>query len=307
MNIGIIGSTGLVGKHIIKLLKKHNVPIKKLYTDLDIILQTKLDIVLLATPAHVSKQYASILKADYVIDNSNQFRMEKDIPLIVPEINSHLIPKYTSLNSPTIISNPNCSTAQLVMGIYPLHNKYIIKRMVISTYQSVSGSGKKGIQQLNMEANNLIIETNSPYIHTIHKNCIPCCDIMQENGYTLEELKLINETSKILESDISITATAVRIPVEGGHSESVNIEFEKDFDINEVKQLLKNTEGIQLMDYPTPLDVHNQEDVFIGRIRRDLSQPNTLNMWIVADNLMKGAALNAIQIVEFIYKKFYNK
>ena len=156
-----------------------------------------------------------------------------------------------------------------------------------------------------MEANNSSVGNVSPYIHKIHKNCIPCCDNMQQNGYTLEELKLINETTKILESNMSITATAVRIPVEGGHSESVNIEFENEFDVNEVTQLLQNTAGIQLMDYPTPLDVHGQEDVFIGRIRRDLSQPNTLNMWIVADNLMKGAALNAVQIVEFIYEKFY--
>jgi aspartate-semialdehyde dehydrogenase len=311
MNIGIIGSTGSVGKQIIKLLKKHHIPIKKLYTDTDTILNTKLDIVLLATPAHVSKQYAGILNADYIIDNSNQFRMEKDIPLIVPEINSYLIPKYTDNNTPILISNPNCSTAQLVMGVFPLHKKYTIKRMVISTYQSVSGSGKKGINQLNMEEkmeeHNSMTENTSPYIHKIHKNCIPCCDSMQQNGYTLEELKLINETTKILESNMSITATAVRIPVEGGHSESVNIEFENEFDVNEVKLLLQNTVGIQLMDYPTPLDVHGQEDVFIGRIRRDLSHPNTLNMWIVADNLMKGAALNAVQIVEFIYNNFYTK
>jgi len=303
MEIGILGSTGLVGQKIIELLKIHKIPIKKLYTCFETILNTKLDIVLLATPSHVSKQYAPVLKADYIIDNSNHFRMKLSVPLIVPEINSHLIPK--PMQKPILISNPNCSTAQLVMAVYPLHKKYIIKRIVVSTYQSVSGSGKKGIQQLNIEEKNSFME-KSPYIHKIHRNCIPCCDSMQPNGYTLEELKLINETCKILGSNIPITATAVRIPVEGGHSESVNIEFENDFDIKEVTQLLQNTDGLTLMDYPTPLDVHHQEDVFVGRLRRDLSQPNTLNMWIVADNLMKGAALNAVQIVEAIYNKNYN-
>jgi aspartate-semialdehyde dehydrogenase len=299
MDIGILGSTGLVGKKIISLLE-NRFPIKNLYTNREDVFDKQMDIVLLATPSHVSAQYHDKINARFVIDLSKEFRTDPNVPLVIPEINPHTITENTRL-----IANPNCSTSQLVMVLYPLHKKYHIKRVVVSTYQSVSGAGKKGTLQLKNEENNEIINSPSPFITQIHRNCIPCCDTMQDNGYTLEELKLVNETSKILGETIPLTATAVRVPVDGGHSESVNIEFEDDFDIDDVINLLQNTPGVHVSDYPTPFSVHHSENVFAGRIRRDLSQKRSLNLWIVADNLMKGAALNAVQIAELLYNKYY--
>ena len=228
--------------------------------------------------------------------------MDVSKKLIVPEINA-----YQLLKTDKIIANPNCSTIQMVMALAPLHNTYRIKRIVVSTYQSVSGTGVKAVRQLENEI--LGKKTDMAYAHPIHKNAIPHCDVFEKNGYTKEEMKLVRETQKILnDKTIAITATAVRIPTAGGHSEAVNVEFKNDFNLSKVKQLLNNTSGVTLQDntaineYPMPIYANGKDDVFVGRLRRDGSQPNTLNMWIVADNLRKGAATNAIQIAEYLIK-----
>ena len=238
-----------------------------------------------------------------VIDNSSAWRMDISKKLVVPEINAS---DLTSEDK--IIANPNCSTIQMVMALAPLHKKYKVKRVVVSTYQSITGTGVKAVQQLENEYEGKKGEMAYPY--PIHRNAIPHCDVFEENGYTKEEMKLVNETRKILKDDsIAVTATAIRIPVVGGHSESVNVEFEKDFDIDEIRRDLKNFPGIKVQDnldvntYPMPIYAEGKDEVFVGRIRRDHSQPNTLNMWIVADNLRKGAATNAIQIAEYLIKK----
>jgi aspartate-semialdehyde dehydrogenase len=234
-----------------------------------------------------------------VIDNSSAWRMDPTKKLIVPEINGHLL----SL-SDKIIANPNCSTIQLVMVLAPLHKKYSIKRVVISTYQSITGTGVKAVQQMENERNGLAGEM--AYKYPIDKNCIPQCDVFLDNGYTKEEMKLSDETKKILDPAIKLTATAVRVPVVGGHSEAVNIAFENDFDLAELRKLLHETPGVVLKDdtetfsYPMPKYAEGKDDVFVGRIRRDESQDNTLNLWIVADNLRKGAATNAVQIAQLI-------
>lgn len=237
-----------------------------------------------------------------VVDNSSAWRMDTDKKLVVPEINASVLTKEDK-----IIANPNCSTIQLVMALHPLHKAYKIKRVVVSTYQSITGTGVKAVQQLENEFNGT--KGEMAYHYQIHKNAIPHCDTFLDNGYTKEEMKLTNETKKIMgDNTIRVTATAVRIPVVGGHSESVNIEFENDFDLQKVRALLQETPGIKVQDmpdtntYPMPLYAQNKDDVFVGRIRRDESQPNTLNMWIVADNLRKGAATNTIQIVEYLIK-----
>ncbi|MBT8195202.1 MAG: aspartate-semialdehyde dehydrogenase, partial [Bacteroidia bacterium] len=235
-----------------------------------------------------------------VIDNSSAWRMDPDKKLVVPEINASALS-----NEDKIIANPNCSTIQLVMALNPLHKKYNIKRIVISTYQSVTGTGVKAVQQLEGErkGSNGI----AAYPHPIDYNVIPHCDVFLENDYTKEEMKLVNETRKIIGDDsIQLTATAVRVPVKGGHSEAVNIEFNSDYDVKELKQLLNETEGITVLDnpknneYPMPLNAEHSDEVFVGRIRRDESQANTVNMWIVSDNLRKGAATNAVQIAEYL-------
>lgn len=235
-----------------------------------------------------------------VIDNSSAWRMNPDNKLVIPEINANLLSKTDK-----IIANPNCSTIQLLMALKPLHDAYGIKRVVVSTYQSITGTGVKAVQQLENEYSGEKGEMAYPY--PIHKNALPHCDVFQENGYTKEEMKLSNETKKILGDDsVNVTATAIRIPVVGGHSESVNIEFNKDFDEADVRKILSDFPGITVQDnpevntYPMPIYAEGKDDVFVGRIRRDYSQPNTLNMWIVADNLRKGAATNAIQIAEFL-------
>jgi aspartate-semialdehyde dehydrogenase len=241
-----------------------------------------------------------------VIDNSSAWRMDPTKKLIVPEINGEVL-----TSDDKIIANPNCSTIQLLLALAPLHKTYKIKRVVVSTYQSITGTGVKAVEQ--MENERAGINGEMAYKYPIDKNCIPQCDSFLDNGYTKEEMKLTNETKKILDPSINVTATAVRVPVVGGHSEAVNVEFEKDFDLAEVRRLLHEQEGITLKDdpttysYPMPKYAEGKDDVFVGRIRRDESQPNTLNMWIVADNLRKGAATNAIQIAKLLIHKGYLK
>ena len=236
-----------------------------------------------------------------VVDNTSHFRYEDDIPLVVPEVNPDKIAEYKNRG---IIANPNCSTIQLVMVLAPLHKRYGIKRVVVSTYQSITGTGVKAVEQMENERAEMSGEM--AYKYPIDKNCIPQCDVFEDNGYTKEEMKLTNETKKILDPNIFVTATAVRVPVVGGHSEAVNIEFENDFTLDEVRKLLHETAGITLQDnpdtytYPMPKYAQGKDDVFVGRIRRDESQANTLNLWIVADNLRKGAATNAVQIAKIV-------
>ena len=260
------------------------------------------DIALFSAGGNTSLEWAPKFaeKGTTVIDNSSAWRMDLSKKLVVPEINANQLTKNDK-----IIANPNCSTIQMVMVLAPLHLKYKIKRIVVSTYQSITGTGVKAVKQLENELAG--IQGEMAYHYPIHKNAIPHCDVFEDNGYTKEEMKLVRETQKILnDNTIAVTATAVRIPTSGGHSESVNIEFENDFDINEVRQILNETSGVTLQDnievntYPMPIYANGKDDVFVGRIRRDGSQPNSLNLWIVSDNLRKGAATNTIQIAEYI-------
>ena len=262
----------------------------------------KADIALFSAGGETSLEWAPKFAAagTTVIDNSSAWRMDQSKKLIVPEINASVLTKEDK-----IIANPNCSTIQMVLTLAPLHTKYKIKRVVVSTYQSITGTGVKAVQQLENEYKGEKGEMAYPY--PIHRNAIPQCDVFEENGYTKEEMKLVRETQKILnDKTIAVTATAIRIPVVGGHSEAVNVEFENDFDVNEIRQILHNTDGIKVQDnldtktYPMPIYAEGKDDVFVGRIRRDESQRNTLNMWIVADNLRKGAATNTIQIAEYL-------
>ena len=264
----------------------------------------KPDIALFSAGGDTSLEWAPKFAAvgTTVIDNSSAWRMDNDKKLVVAEINANQLTK-----SDKIIANPNCSTMQMVMVLAPLHQKYKMKRLVISTYQSVSGTGAKAVKQMENERKG--ISGEMAYYYPIDKNCIPHCDVFLDNGYTKEEMKLTNETRKILGDDsIRVTATAVRVPVSGGHSEAVNIEFENDFDIDEVRRILSSSHGVIVEDnpkhhiYPMPLFAFGKDEVFVGRIRRDESNPNSLNLWIVADNLRKGAATNAVQIAEYLVK-----
>jgi len=322
MRVAIVGATGMVGTVMLQVLREQAFPITELFpvaseksigSELDfggliypvIGLQEALDkqpdIAIFSAGGAISLEWAPKFAevGTVVIDNSSAWRMDPTKKLIVPEINGHLL----SLTD-KIIANPNCSTIQLVMVLAPLHKKYSIKRVVISTYQSITGTGVKAFQQMENERNGLAGEM--AYKYPIDKNCIPQCDDFMDNGYTKEEMKLSNETKKILDPSIKLTATAVRVPVVGGHSEAVNIEFENDFDLAEVRKLLHDTPGVVLKDdpdtfsYPMPKYAEGKDDVFVGRIRRDESQKNTLNLWIVADNLRKGAASNAVQIAQLI-------
>ncbi len=323
MKIAVVGATGLVGQKILEVLIERNFPIDELYpvasekskgkkiefkgkeiTVLGIkeAIELKPQIAIFSAGGSTSLEWAPKFEkiGTFVIDNSSAWRMHPEIKLIVPEINAS---ELTVDNK--IIANPNCSTIQMVVALAPLHKKYKIKRLIISTYQSISGTGIKAVKQLENERAG--VDGKMAYPYPIDKNCLPHCDVFEDNAYTKEEMKLINETKKILCDDsIRITATAVRVPVIGGHSESVNIEFEKDFDLNELKYLLSKSDGIILQDdpikniYPMPRFAHEKNEVFVGRIRRDESNPNSLNMWIVADNLRKGAATNAIQIAEYL-------
>ena len=323
MKLALIGATGMVGEVMLKVLEERNFPVDELLLvaseksigkelifkgkthkviGMEEAVAAKPNIALFSAGGATSLEWAPKFAAvgTTVIDNSSAWRMEANKKLIVPEINAHLLTKEDR-----IIANPNCSTIQLVMALAPLHIKYRMKRVVVSTYQSVSGTGVKAVKQMENEMAGIKDEMAYPY--PIHKNAIPHCDVFEDNGYTKEEMKLAREPQKIFDDrTFSVTATAVRIPTTGGHSEAVNVEFFNDFELGEVRRILHNTPGIKLQDnpdtntYPMPYYAHGKDEVFVGRIRRDETQPNTLNMWIVSDNLRKGAATNAIQIAEYL-------
>lgn len=326
MKVAVVGATGMVGEVMLKVLAERNFPITELlvvasersagkkmkykgkeFTVIGLAeaLALQPDIAIFSAGGDTSTEWAPKFAAvgTTVIDNSSAWRMDPTKKLIVPEINAHLLTKEDK-----IIANPNCSTIQMVLVLAPLHKKYKMKRVVVSTYQSVSGTGLKAVQQLENEIAGIPGEMAYPY--PIGRNALPHCDVFLENGYTKEEMKLAREPQKIFDDrTFSVTATAVRIPTAGGHSESVNVEFENDFDLAEVRKLLSETSGVVVQDnpdtntYPMPIYAHDKDDVFVGRIRRDETQRNTLNMWIVADNLRKGAATNAIQIGEYLVAK----
>src|SRR5690606_37718566 len=323
MKLALIGATGMVGEVMLKVLAERNFPIDELLlvasersVGKEISFKGKIHKVIGLKEAIAAKPNIAIFSAGgstslewapkfavvgtTVIDNSSAWRMEPDKKLIVPEINAHLLTKNDK-----IIANPNCSTIQLVMALAPLHKKYKMKRVVVSTYQSVSGTGLKAVQQMENEMAGIQGEMAYPY--PIHRNALPHCDVFEENGYTKEEMKLAREPQKILDDrTFSVTATAVRIPTAGGHSEAVNVQFENDFELNDIRKILHETTGITVQDnpdtntYPMPIYANGKDEIFVGRIRRDETQPNTLNMWIVSDNLRKGAATNAIQIAEYL-------
>jgi len=323
MKVAVVGATGLVGNVMLRVLEERNFPLTELipvaseksvgkkigfkgkdYTIVSLAdaVNMKPEIALFSAGGGTSLEWAPKFAevGTTVIDNSSAWRMYEDKKLVVPEINAGNLTKADK-----IIANPNCSTIQMVMVLAPLHAKYKIKRIVVSTYQSISGTGVKAVKQLENELAG--IQGEMAYHYPINRNAIPHCDVFEDNGYTKEEMKLVRETQKILDDkSIAVTATAVRIPTAGGHSEAVNVEFENDFDVAEVRQILSQTPGVVVQDnidvnvYPMPIYAHEKDDVFVGRIRRDGSQPKTLNMWVVADNLRKGAATNTIQIAEYL-------
>jgi aspartate-semialdehyde dehydrogenase len=324
MKVALVGATGMVGQVMLKVLEERNFPLTELIpvaseksvgkvinfkgkeyqiVSMQTAIDMKPEIALFSAGGTTSLEFAPKFAAagTTVIDNSSAWRMEADKKLIVPEINAKELSKDDK-----IIANPNCSTIQLVMVLHPLNLKYNLKRVIVSTYQSVTGTGKNAVDQLNAEiAGNTDVAKVYPY--EIFKNALPQCDVFSNDDYTKEEIKLMTEPKKIMgDQTFNITATAVRVPVQGGHSESVNIEFENDFDLDEVRKILSNTPGVIVLDdvknsiYPMPLYAEGKDEVFVGRIRKDLSQPKTLNMWIVADNLRKGAATNAVQIAEYL-------
>ncbi len=323
MRVAVVGATGMVGRMMMKVLEERRFPVDTLIaaasersTGKEMTFRGKPvkvvsvmeaveeapEIALFSAGAAVSREWAPVFAqvGTVVIDNSSAWRMEKDIPLIVPEINARVITQKDK-----IIANPNCSTIQMLMAIAPLHREYTVRRLVISTYQSVTGTGVKAVTQLENERQGISGEMVYPW--PIDKNCLPHCDVFVDNGYTKEEMKLVNETRKILgDEEIRVTATAVRVPVTGGHSESVNIEFVREFELDRVRALLSSTPGVILYDnpselkYPMPIIAHDRDEVFVGRVRRDFSQEKTLNMWVVADNIRKGAATNAVQIAEYM-------
>ena len=323
MKIAVVGATGMVGRVMLEVLEERQVKVDQLLpvasgksigqeilfggkefkiVSMEDAVAAKPNIALFSAGGDVSLEWAPKFAAvgTTVIDNSSAWRMHPDHKLVVPEINASVLTKDDK-----IIANPNCSTIQMVMALAPLKAKYGIKRIVVSTYQSISGTGKAAVEQMENERNG--VDGKMVYPYKIDKNCLPQCDVFLENDYTKEEMKLVNEPRKILGDDsISITATAVRVPVEGGHSESINVEFLSDFEISDVRKLIHETPGLVLQDnpathtYPMPKYAHNRDEVFVGRLRRDESQPNTLNMWVVADNLRKGAATNTVQIAEYL-------
>jgi aspartate-semialdehyde dehydrogenase len=326
MKIAVVGATGMVGQIMLKVLEERNFPVTELIpvaseksvgkkilfkgNEIEIVsmqdaIDRKPQIALFSAGGNTSLEFAPKFAANgtVVIDNSSAWRMEADKKLVVPEINADVLTKNDK-----IIANPNCSTIQLVMVLHPLNKNFGLKRVIISTYQSVTGTGKNAVDQLNAE----ILgdkQVKKVYNYDIFKNALPQCDVFADDDYTKEEIKLMTEPKKILGDDsFNISATAVRVPVQGGHSESVNVEFENDFDLDEIREILSNTPGVVVLDdvknniYPMPLYSEGKDEVFVGRIRRDLSQPKTLNLWIVADNLRKGAATNAVQIAEYLCK-----
>ncbi|MFO0495326.1 MAG: aspartate-semialdehyde dehydrogenase [Flavobacteriia bacterium] len=325
MKVAVVGATGMVGNVMLKVLREQNFPITELIpvaseksvgtiidfgglqftvVGLATAVEMKPDVAIFSAGGETSLEWAPKFAevGTTVIDNSSAWRMDSTKKLVVPEINGNLLTEDDK-----IIANPNCSTIQLLLALAPLHKAYKIKRVVVSTYQSITGTGVKAVQQMENEREG--ISGDMAYKYPIDKNCIPQCDSFLENGYTKEEMKLTNETKKILDPSIHVTATAVRVPVVGGHSEAVNVEFENDFDLSDVRRLLHEQSGITLKDdpttfsYPMPKYAEGKDDVFVGRLRRDESQANTLNMWIVADNLRKGAATNAVQIGKLLIEK----
>ena len=323
MKVAVVGATGLVGTKMLQILSERNFPVTELVpvasersvgkevefkgtkykvVGMTAAIAVKPVLALFSAGGGTSLEWApKFAEAGItVIDNSSAWRMDPAKPLVVPEINADVLTKKDK-----IIANPNCSTIQMVVALNPLYKRYGIKRIVVSTYQSVTGTGVKAVTQLSNERNGVVGER--AYKYPIDLNVIPQIDVFLENGYTKEEMKMVNETKKILRDDtIRLTATTVRIPVIGGHSEAVNVEFAKDYDLEEVRSILRSSPGIVVVDdpasqrYPMPMDAHEKDEVFVGRLRRDESQPNTLNLWIVSDNLRKGAATNAIQIAEFL-------
>ena len=323
MKVAVVGATGMVGRVMLQLLEERKMNIdtlipvgskrsvgKKIFfngkkvsiVSMEDAIAAKPEIALFSAGGEASLEWAPKFAeaGTTVVDNSSTWRMNPKNKLIVPEINADILTKEDK-----IIANPNCSTIQMVMALAPLKVKYGIKRIVVSTYQSISGSGKAAVEQMENERNG--IKGDMVYPYSIDKNCLPHCDVFLENDYTKEEMKLVEEPRKILgDPSLAITATAVRIPLEGGHSESINVEFNQDFDINDVRKIIHETEGLVLQDnpdtntYPMPKYAHHRDEVFVGRLRRDESQPNTLNMWVVADNLRKGAATNTVQIAEYL-------
>jgi aspartate-semialdehyde dehydrogenase len=326
MKVAVVGATGLVGSKMIKVLEERNFDVTEFIPvaseksvgkkvtfkgkEYEVVgMQTAIDrkpqIAIFSAGGATSKTWAPKFAevGTTVVDNSSAWRMEPDIKLVVPEVNAHVLAKTDK-----IIANPNCSTIQMVVALVGIHRAYKIKRIVVSTYQSVTGSGKKGYDQLMDERKG--VAGNKAYPHPIDMNALPHIDIFLDNGYTKEEMKMANETRKIMGDDsIRVTATTVRIPVIGGHSEAVNVECEKEFDLADVRRILENSPGVIVMDdpknnvYPMPLVSHDRDEVFVGRLRRDESQPRTMNMWVVSDNLRKGAATNAVQIAEYIVKE----
>jgi aspartate-semialdehyde dehydrogenase len=325
MKVAVVGATGMVGNVMLKVLAEQNFPITQLIpvaseksvgktisfggnsypiVSLATAVDMRPDVAIFSAGGETSLEWAPKFAevGCRVIDNSSAWRMDPTKKLVIPEINGDQL-----TSDDFIIANPNCSTIQLLMALAPLHKAYTIKRVVVSTYQSITGTGVKAMEQMNNERNGINGEMAYPY--PIDQNCLPHCDSFLDNGYTKEEMKLTNETKKILDNGINVTATAVRVPVVGGHSEAVNVEFEKDFDLGDVRKLLHETPGVTLQDspstntYPMPKYAADKDDVFVGRIRRDESQANTLNMWIVADNLRKGAATNAVQIGKVLIEK----
>ena len=323
MRIAVVGATGMVGEIMLKVLAERNFPVTELIlvaseksvgkeiefkgrfykvVGLQTAVDRKADVALFSAGGDTSLEWAPKFAAagTTVIDNSSAWRMDPTKKLIVPEINASELTKEDK-----IIANPNCSTIQMVLVLAPLHKKYNVKRVIVSTYQSITGTGVKAVQQLENEYAG--VQGEMAYKYPIHRNAIPQCDSFEDNGYTKEEMKLVRETKKILsDNSINVTATAVRVPIVGGHSEAVNVEFSNDFDVNEVRSILQNTSGVVVQDstdnfsYPMPIYAEGKDEVFVGRIRRDESQENTLNMWIVADNLRKGAATNTVQIAEYL-------
>jgi aspartate-semialdehyde dehydrogenase len=323
MKIAVVGATGMVGEIMLKVLAERNFPVTELIpvaseksigkevafkgkfykgVGMQTAVDRKADIALFSAGGDTSLEWAPKFAAagTTVIDNSSAWRMDPTKKLIVPEINASELTKEDK-----IIANPNCSTIQMVLVLAPLHKKYNVKRVIVSTYQSITGTGVKAVQQLENEYAG--VQGEMAYKYPIHRNAIPQCDSFEDNGYTKEEMKLVRETKKILsDNSINVTATAVRVPIVGGHSEAVNVEFSTEFDVNEVRSILENTSGVVVQDstdnfsYPMPIYAEGKDAVFVGRIRRDESQENTLNLWIVADNLRKGAATNTVQIAEYL-------
>ena len=328
MKLAIVGATGMVGEVMLQVLSERNFPIKELIpvasarsvgkkidfkersfkvVGLSNAVSMRPDIALFSAGGGTSMEWAPKFaeQGTVVIDNSSAWRMDPSKKLIIPEINANILTKEDK-----IIANPNCSTIQMLMALAPLKNKYGIKRIVVSTYQSITGTGVKAVQQLENEYNN--VEGPMAYPYPIHRNALPHCDDFMNNGYTKEEMKLLNETHKIFgDESIGVTATAIRIPVVGGHSESVNVQLKREFELNDVRKLLYDSPGIIVQDnpetnsYPMPIYSEGKDEVFVGRVRRDFSQENSLNLWVVSDNLRKGAATNTIQIAEYLINKDY--